>query len=138
VYEQGKLIGYADVSAGTIGLQAGGETFSELILFKDKNALDKFVNNQLAFDAKASAVAIKPGVAAAARYSDGVAIFARTTGGLMVEAAVGGQKFTFRSLDDLQRSSGQTWDNSANTSGASAESARQEMRAPTTMPGSGL
>src|SRR3954469_10497510 len=93
VYEQGRMVGYADLTQATIGLQLGGQSFAELIVFQDKSALDKFRNNQLAFQAGASAVAVKTGAAATAKYSDGVAVFTHATGGLMVEAAIGGQKF---------------------------------------------
>lgn len=61
VYEQGKKIGYADLSQGTIGLELGGRTYSELIVFKDKDALDHFRNNNFELAAHAAAVAIKSG-----------------------------------------------------------------------------
>ena len=95
VYEQGKFIGYADLRQGTIGLQAGGQNFSELIVFENKAALDRFTNNQFEFAANASAVALKPGVSKSASFDKGVAVFTQPKGGLMFEAAVGGQQFTF-------------------------------------------
>lgn len=95
VYQGGQLIGYADMSQATVGLQAGGETFAELIVFQNKEALDRFCNNHLEFDANASAVALKPGVSTSAKYTSGVAVFTQAKGGLMFEAAIGGQKFTF-------------------------------------------
>ena len=97
VYEQGKFIGYADVRQGTVGLQAGGQNFSELIVFENKAALDTFTNNKFEFAANASAVAIKPGVSKTANFDKGVAVFTQPKGGLMVEAAIGGQQFTFAS-----------------------------------------
>jgi hypothetical protein len=42
-----------------------------------------------------SAVALKSGAAAAAKYTNGVAVFVYVKGGLMAEAALGGQRFTF-------------------------------------------
>lgn len=98
VYEQGKLIGYADISQATIGLQAGGQTFTEVIAFEDKLALDRFTRGQLKFEAAASAVALKSGAAAAARYTDGVAVFVEPRAGLMVEASIGGQSFSFQPI----------------------------------------
>jgi len=95
VYEQGKFIGYADLRQGTVGLQAGGQNFSELIVFENKAALDRFTNNQFQFAANASAVALKPGVSKSASFDKGVAVFTHPKGGLMFEAAVGGQQFTF-------------------------------------------
>ena len=95
VYEQGKFIGYADVRQGTVGLQAGGQNFSELIVFENKAALDQFTNNKFSFAANASAIALKPGISKSASFDKGVAVFTHPKGGLMVEAAIGGQQFTF-------------------------------------------
>ena len=96
VYEGGTMIGFADVSQATIGAQAGGQEFSELIVFESKPALERFMSNKLRFAANASAVALKSGAAKSARYEDGVAIFTRPLGGLMFEASVGGQSFSYR------------------------------------------
>jgi lipid-binding SYLF domain-containing protein len=95
VYEQGAMIGYADITQATIGLQAGGQTFSELLVFQTKEALDRFRQNKLEFSANASAVILKKGAAKAARFENGVAIFVEPRAGAMAEASVGGQKFTF-------------------------------------------
>ncbi len=96
VYQQGTMIGYADITQANIGLTAGGQKFRELIIFADKAALERFKANQLAFDANASAVALKSGAAATANYTNGVAVFTEPIGGLMVEASVGGQQFRFQ------------------------------------------
>jgi lipid-binding SYLF domain-containing protein len=96
VFEQGNHIGYADISQATIGLQAGGQTFTELVAFETKEALDRFRSGKLAFAANVSAVALKSGAAASARYTDGVAVFVKPIGGAMFEASVGGQQFTFQ------------------------------------------
>jgi len=96
VYEQGKKIGWADLSQATIGAQLGGESFSELILFENKAALDNFRNGGLKFAANASAVALKSGAAESAKYTDGVKVFVEPKAGLMVEAALGGQSFSFQ------------------------------------------
>jgi lipid-binding SYLF domain-containing protein len=93
VYEQGKFIGFADITQATVGAQVGGQTYSELIVFQNKQALDNFRYGKIKFTANASAVAIKSGASAAANYSNGVAIFTMAQGGLMAEAAVGGQEF---------------------------------------------
>lgn len=95
VYEQGQFIGYADISQASVGAQIGGQTFSELITFQNKHTLDKFVKGGLKFEASASAVALKSGAAAAAKYTDGVAVFVEPRAGLMAEAAIGGQSFSF-------------------------------------------
>jgi lipid-binding SYLF domain-containing protein len=96
LFDHGVRVGYCDLSQATIGLQAGAETYDELIIFKDQAALDRFKEGKFAFAANLSAVAIKQGAAGSANYSEGVAVFNRTKGGLMAEAAVGGQKFSFK------------------------------------------
>jgi lipid-binding SYLF domain-containing protein len=106
VYEQGKFIGYADVKQGTVGLQAGGQNFSELIVFENKAALDRFTNNEFAFAANASAIAIKPGVSKSTNFEKGTAVFTQPKGGLMVEAAIGGQQFTFNSATSPNNTAG--------------------------------
>jgi lipid-binding SYLF domain-containing protein len=96
VYANGDMIGFADLSQATIGAQLGGQTYSELIVFETEQALENFKGNNYAFDAQASAVAAKAGASNTARYSNGVAIFTMPQGGLMFEASVGGQRFTFQ------------------------------------------
>src|SRR5207249_4886856 len=75
VYEQGARIGYAEMKQGTVGAQLGGQTYRELILFENKAALDRFTREKVEFSANASAVALKTGASATARYENGVAVF---------------------------------------------------------------
>jgi lipid-binding SYLF domain-containing protein len=95
VVEQGSVIGSSSLMQATIGLQAGGQTYSELILFENKAALDRFTNEKFKLSAGASAVALKKGTGAEMAYQDGVSIFTRAIGGVMAEASVGTQKFKF-------------------------------------------
>ena len=95
VYEGGKQIGYADMSQGSVGAQIGGESYSELIVFQTPEALFKFKNNNFTFGANATAVALSAGAAAGTEFKDGSAIFMETKGGLMADASLAGQKFTF-------------------------------------------
>lgn len=95
VYERGKQIGTSSLTQLTIGFQLGGQAYSEIIFFKDKPTLDTFKSGNFAFSAQASAVAITAGASADADYSNGVAIFTLAKGGLMYEASVGGQKFSY-------------------------------------------
>ena len=95
VYQGGAMIGYSDMSQVTVGLQIGGQAFTQVIAFENKTALDKFKNDNYQFAAQASAVALKSGAAANAKYTDGVAIFTHIKGGLMAEASVGGQRFRY-------------------------------------------
>ena len=105
------------MTKATIGFQFGGEAFSEIIFFQDKRAYNEFTNGNFEFDVAASAVAITAGAQAKAgtegatagasagpatgtqaktNYRKGMAVFAHTKGGLMYEAAIGGQKFSFK------------------------------------------
>jgi len=95
VFEQGASVGSSEMSQVTVGLQLGGQTYREAIFFKDKTALDNFKKGNFEFAAGASAVAVKTGASKAADYANGVAIFTMAEGGLMFEASVGGQKFTY-------------------------------------------
>jgi lipid-binding SYLF domain-containing protein len=95
VYEKGREIGTTKLTQVTVGFQLGGQAYREIIFFQDKSALDDFTSGNFEFSAQASAVALTSGVAKDAAYSDGVAIFTIEKGGLMYEAAIGGQKFSF-------------------------------------------
>lgn len=91
----GKAIGKVSMTQVTIGLALGGQSYSEIIFFEKQETLDGFKKNDFAFAAQASAVALASGAAFNARYRDGVAVFTVAKGGLMGEASVGGQKFSF-------------------------------------------
>ncbi len=95
VYEDDRMIGYCDLTQGTIGFQLGGQAYSEIIFFDDAIALSNFRSGTLAFSAQATAVAASAGASADADYEAGVAVFTMTKTGLMYEASVGGQKFSF-------------------------------------------
>jgi len=96
LYEGGKFTGYCDLSQGSIGLQLGGQAYSEIICFSTADALTLFKTGNFAFDAQATAVALKSGAGANAKYSNGVAVFTMDESGLMFEASIGGQKFSFQ------------------------------------------
>jgi len=95
VFEGDRSIGSSTMTQVTIGLQLGGQTYREIIFFKDKAALDNFKLGNYEVAAGASAIALTKGASKTADYNQGVAIFTMGTGGLMFEAAIGGQKFTY-------------------------------------------
>jgi lipid-binding SYLF domain-containing protein len=95
VFERGRMIGTADVTQITVGLQAGVQEFSEVIFFQDKAALGRFTAGKFELSANASAVVAKAGASGSADYRDGVVVFTMAKEGVMLEAAVGGQKFNF-------------------------------------------
>ncbi len=96
VFEQNIIVGSTTLKQISIGFQLGGQAYSEIIFFKEKKDLDNFTSGNFELGAAASAVAVTKGASADADYSDGVAIFTLPKGGLMYEATVAGQKFTFR------------------------------------------
>jgi lipid-binding SYLF domain-containing protein len=119
VYRDGTVTGKTTVIEGSIGFQAGGKAFSEIIFFKDKRAYDEFTIGNFEFDATAQAIVVtagagaevgtkgasagasagpKTGIQANTEYYKGMAIFIHAQGGLMYEFSVGGQKFTFTPL----------------------------------------
>jgi len=115
VYEQGKPVGEVKMNQISVGLQAGGQAFSQIIFFEDKRSFDEFTNGNFEFDATAQAVAITASATASAgstgtsagaaagqndantvgKYRKGMAIFTIAKGGLMYQAAIGGQKFKY-------------------------------------------
>ncbi|MGE5295954.1 MAG: YSC84-related protein [Solirubrobacterales bacterium] len=103
LFQKGQLVGYCSLTQASVGLALGGQAYTEIIFFEDQNALDRFKSNNYAFAAQASAVALKSGASANAQYADGVAVFTMGEAGLMVEASVGGQKFSFEPLAQAER-----------------------------------
>ncbi len=119
VYRGGKVTGEMSLTKVSIGFQAGGQGFSEMVFLQDKRAYDDFTSGEFEFDAAASAVAITAGAQAKAgtegaaasasagpataeqakaSYRKGMAVFVHIKGGLMYEASVGGQKFNFKPM----------------------------------------
>ncbi|NEX13233.1 MAG: hypothetical protein C1941_00755 [Prosthecochloris sp.] len=96
VYEQGTIIGRSSITQINVGPQLGGQAFSEIIFFRSQADLENFKKGNYELNAQASAIAVTAGVATNSEYSDGVAIFALPKSGLMAEASVGGQKFSFK------------------------------------------
>jgi lipid-binding SYLF domain-containing protein len=94
-----RVVGSTTLSQFTIGLQLGGQVYSQFIFFRDEPALNEFKRGNFEFGAQASAVAVTLGASADANYNGGVAVFTMASGGLMFEASVGGQRFTFTPVE---------------------------------------
>ncbi|GKT12979.1 MAG: hypothetical protein ISEC1_P1971 [Thiomicrorhabdus sp.] len=115
VFEKGRYVGDAEMMQITAGWQLGGQAFSQIIFFQDQRAFDEFTSGNFEFGAAASAVVVNAGIAAEAstkgtsatanagnrrvktegQYYKGMAVFSIAKGGLMYEAVLAGQKFTF-------------------------------------------
>lgn len=119
VYRQGKYVGDSSMTQLSIGFQAGGQAYSEIIFFQDQRAFDEFTSGNFSFSGNVSAVAITAGASASAGtggsttagasggkkdatttggYQKGIAVFTIAKGGLMYEASVAGQKFSYKAL----------------------------------------
>lgn len=98
VYRKGILIGMAKMSQLTIGFQAGGQSYREVIFFENERALNEFTDSKFEFTAQASAIIVAEGAAANVKYNNGVMIFTQPKAGFMYEASIGGQKFTYKAL----------------------------------------
>ena len=118
VYEQGKYVGDTSMTQVSFGLQAGGQAYSQIIFFENKAAFDQFTSGNFEFGAGVSAVAIKSGASGsvgstgatasassgsgksgagtAGNYRKGMAVFSIAKGGLMYEASLSGQKFSYK------------------------------------------
>jgi lipid-binding SYLF domain-containing protein len=96
LYEGGRAVGYCDLSQASIGFQLGGQAYSEVIFFQDELGLANFKSGSLEFAAQASAVAAAADASANADYDHGVAVFTLAGKGLMYEASIGGQKFSYQ------------------------------------------
>jgi len=117
VYRGGAWVGDTSMKQLTIGLQLGGQAYSQIIFFEDKRAFDEFTTGNFEFGAEASAVAITASVSGTAStagtsvgasggkhdaetaapigFYKGMAVFTVAKGGLMYAATIGGQKFDF-------------------------------------------
>jgi len=117
VYVDGKYYGNTSMTQATIGFQLGGSGFSQVVFFQDKRAFAEFINGNFEFGADVQAVALTAAAGVSANtggssttasggqnnasigrsgYNKGMATFTITKGGLMYEASVGGQKFSFK------------------------------------------
>ena len=118
VFAEGKHTGDTSMTQMSIGFQLGAEGFSEIVFFEDKRAYDEFTSGNFEFSADAKAVAITAAAGASAgstgssagvsggkkdattkgSYRKGMATFTVTKGGLMYEAVLAGQKFSYKAL----------------------------------------
>ncbi len=95
VFEGGRMVGEASITKLSVGVQAGGQVFREVIFFENPQTLTRFKGGAFALSAEATAAAAADGVAASADYAEGVSVFVMPIKGLMFEAAIGGQKFNY-------------------------------------------
>lgn len=122
VYKGGAVIGTTSMAKASIGIQLGGQAYTQIIFFETADALKNFTSGNFEFGADASAVALTAGASASAStgggttagisggkndadttslgYRKGMAIFTVAKGGLMYEASLGGQKYSYTPLGE--------------------------------------
>ena len=127
VYQRGKAVGTVKLQQVSVGPQLGGETYSEMIIFRDDPALGRLMNNSFEFGATASATLLKAGAAADARFDEnGTLCYILPKGGVMAGADLHGQKFQFYSNNgDINP---KTWDknNSTNIDNSNTNSSNSD------------
>jgi lipid-binding SYLF domain-containing protein len=116
VYQKGVYVGDTSLTQASIGLQLGGQVYQQIVFLQDKAAFDKFTSGNFSFGAEAEAVAITAAAGAQAStagssavasggekdaatvgdYHNGMAVFTVAKGGLMYQAAVNGQHFSYK------------------------------------------
>lgn len=96
--EQERVVGRVTFWQFSLGIQAGAQAYSKIIFFKDREAIEDFKAGNWEFAGQAGGAAFTAGASREASYTEGVAIFTRTKGGLMYEATAAGLKFKFRPL----------------------------------------
>ncbi|HKL35085.1 MAG TPA: lipid-binding SYLF domain-containing protein [Salegentibacter sp.] len=95
VYENGAMIGYADLKQVDIGLQAGGKAYREVLFFKTEEALEDFKDGEYELSANASAVILEKGESKTIKFQDGIGVATMPKAGAMAGVSVGGQSFQF-------------------------------------------
>ncbi len=96
VYRKNTFIGTATMTQISVGFQLGGQVYGEILFFKDDYTLEKFKEGKFELGANVSAIVFDVGVAETADYKDGTMIFIVPQAGLMYEATISGQNFTFK------------------------------------------
>lgn len=95
VFVNDHVIGYAAIVQMTVGVQLGGQTYTELLVFNSREDLERFKQSKTSFSANASAVIVTAGAAASAGRQ-GTKVFVQPEGGLGIEADIGGQKIVYK------------------------------------------
>jgi lipid-binding SYLF domain-containing protein len=95
VYAHDRQIGYAEMRAGTVGAQVGGQSYGQIVVFQTEAALSRFRAGNFDLSANVTATALQSGAAANARFENGVAVFVDDESGLMAGASVAGENMSF-------------------------------------------
>lgn len=102
VYENGSITGMANLKKVDVGLQIGGQSAIEVVIFETEDALNEFKQGEFELAAEATAIALDEGVSANANYDDGVVVFVKPKKGLLADLSVGGQKFGYTPMRNIE------------------------------------
>ena len=93
LFKGGQAVADTKMSQITVGFQAGGQKYAEIVFFENDETYKDFVTGNFEFAAQVSAVALTSGASADAAYKNVLLVVTKSIGGLMYEASLGGQKF---------------------------------------------
>ncbi len=116
-------VGESNMLQISFGFQFGGQVYSEIIFFETEKDFKNFTQENFEFSADANVVALTASVGTKAstlgnqsiqagmapdkievgtsssQYTKGMAVFTVALGGLMYQATISGQKFTYKALE---------------------------------------
>ncbi len=128
VFQHDRVIGYAGIVELTIGVQVGGTTFHELVVFHDEGSLKRFKSGKFAFAADAAVELVKAGAQASHGFGASSSIYVFADGGMLLDLAIGGQKFIFKpaALGRLRTAEGGLEEEAAHEGAAGAPGEHRE------------
>lgn len=103
VYENGTAVGMTNLKKVDIGFQIGGQALAEVIFFETEAALNEFKTGEYTVSGEVSATALKEGVSENLNYSDGVIVVVMPKEGLMADVSVGGQRFGYTPMEQIEQ-----------------------------------
>ena len=93
VYQHGRAIGYAELSQGSFGGEAGVQKFAEIIVIRDQATLDQMRQGKFDIGGQASAVINHTGTGKTFDFGKtGIAVFVQPLAGAEVKASLEGQR----------------------------------------------
>jgi len=120
VYKNDIPVGTSSLNRMSLGFQFGGLAMRQIVFFEDERSFTEFTNGNFEFDFGVNATVVtvgaqakagslgstasasagpKTGAQATSKYYKGMAVFIHHKGGLMLEATIGGQKFTYEPFE---------------------------------------
>ncbi len=119
VYVDGQMTGFSTLTEVSIGFQAGGQAYRQIVFFENREAYERFTRDTFEFDAQAQAVAVtasaeagagtsgaraaagagNPNTAVGGGYTNGMQVFTMAEGGLMYRATIAGQRYRFEAAN---------------------------------------